>query len=443
MLQLPKNDLVISRRLMLKYAGVLVVSAYLNIRQPAAKAIGFAAVVAIAQVGIGIAGLLGPKGPSLADLIQAQTKMLKDISDQVKAVNDHLNEIDKQLDEIAALLHETPVKVVTEDRRVKINGAITEFSLILKVYDDIKKKEGIQKAREAIRDQLGSLVLSRIAGARGELMSSYADNKALIPVIASAMYTEIRGMVFYRTKPEWILNLMVVYKKYFERWLDSSFTYSLPNLIQEKLQLRDGLYRQAQIPLNGDPFVEKIIKNNCGRSVPGEGPSGVRYYYALKRRKFAFELSPMNTSQLNLEQDVNVSELEIALKMNSQGSLKPNESFLTPSDTLYSWLNEFMDDKVIFVDKYIIPGSCEGSEDDTVLLGDGVTRFSARSLQNDPSGEYKGLRKTPAAPKHNLISIHENTREMIALRSLEVICKEAINFCIRFDREIRAANKPI
>jgi hypothetical protein len=441
MLQSPKNGLVISRRLMLKYAGVLVVSAYLNIRQPAAKAIGFAAVVAIAQVGIGIAGLLGPKGPSLADLIQAQTKMLKDISDQVKAVNDHLNEIDKQLDEIAALLHETPVKVVTEDRRVKINGAIAEFGLILRVYDDIKKKDGIVKARDAIKDQLGTLVLIRIAGARGELMSSYADNKALIPVIAAAMYTEIRGMIFYRTKPEWILNLMAVYRKYFEDWLSDSFSGNLPKLIQEKLQLRSELYKQAQIPLNGDPFVDEVTTNGCGYFVKGEGYFETEFNHHLKRRKFVFDLSSMTISQLNLESDVSKSELEIGLEMIKQGSLKPNESFLTPSNASYSWLGDIMSEEKVYVTSN--RHDCQGSLDKSVLLGDGVTRTPVRSLQRDPSGEYKGLQKLPAVPKHNLVSIHENTREMIALRSLEVICKEAINFCIRFDREIRAADKPI
>jgi hypothetical protein len=436
----------ISRRVVLKYAGVFAFGVLINFKEPPAQAIAVGAVVAVAQAGIALAGILGPKGPGLAELIQAQAEMLKNISKQLDSLNDHLKEIDKHLDEIEVLVLETPTKTVTLSLRADIVGALENYHIQFETYTKIKNKGGagaIQSGRAEIKPELVALVLNRIAAARGTIIadSDFGANKTLIPLLAAAMYTEIRSRIFVRSQPENIVVVLKHYRNYFQKWLDGSFQNNLLAPIKKLKANRVEIIRNAQIPMSGDPFLVERKRSGCGSKSPEGIYETQKISYSLKRRQFVFNLALMKSKEWNRTIGMSSNELKYSLQMISVGTLASLEGFLIPTAT-FTWLDTFTNE---YPHEIQNPSqSCSGSETAEVLSGDGVTKVQVSSLPKlETNPECKKLEKLPSIPPHNLTALHENTRELIAFRSLEGICREAVEFCDRFTHEIEAHQGPI
>ena len=57
----------------------------------------------------------------------------------------------------------------------------------------------------------------------GDALILSVRRSALIPYIAAAMNVEIRSMIFYRSEPEALINVISFYREYFQKWLDTSY----------------------------------------------------------------------------------------------------------------------------------------------------------------------------------------------------------------------------
>ncbi len=445
-MELSETDIKLSRRVVLKYAGVFAFGLLINTKQPPAQAVAVAAVVAVVQVGIALAGLFGPKGPDLAELIQAQTALLRNISEQLNALNNHLNEIDSKLDEIAQLIQQVPVTVATKLYRDEILGAIAVYGTLFKTYADIIGNGGsgaIERGRTEIRPLLESDVLAKIVPARAKLItiSPYNDNQSLIPYIAAALNCEIRSMIFKRSEPEHIINVINFYREYFQKWLDPSYPNNIFDPSNRLRAERVDLINMSKVPLGGDPFLVDKSSRGCGHPTSEHEYLSIITEYHFKRRLFAFDLSPLKIEQWISSAGISKDELEVSLQMVSMGTLNSSEGFLSPTTT-YSWLDGFAEGDVEEISGF--SDECIRTNPAQVTLGDGVTKVYARSLPNVQAfPECKQLVNIPTIPPHDLTKLHDNTRNLVALRSLESICKDSVNICDRFTLELKALKVPI
>lgn len=150
-------------------------------------------VLTVAQTAFSAARLLFGGGPSLVDLINLQTEMLREISQQIAIVQQGIIEILNRLDQLTDMIQNLPRDTVMELCRTRIAGLNSRYAEVLQSYDTFRSASGIAYARANTVTELTNEVLVPLREARDDLMTYH--EYILTPIVCTACFTETHLMI--------------------------------------------------------------------------------------------------------------------------------------------------------------------------------------------------------------------------------------------------------
>ena len=148
-----------SRRRFLRLMFSLPVASGLALRPRSAISIDFATGLAIANSALSAARLFGPSGGSVAELLNLQTQLLNELSQQISALNKGIVLIVDQLEDIRGLIGKVPESTVFELYRNRLAGITVLYRESMELYSDYRVQFGIEAAQSKIGDRLEEEIL--------------------------------------------------------------------------------------------------------------------------------------------------------------------------------------------------------------------------------------------------------------------------------------------
>ncbi len=188
-----------------------------------------AGVVAVIQLGLSLARLFSPEGPSVVDLLSIQTKMLSKVASQLGVIQAGITEILTRLNDIDNLLGEIPAETVQLEFRTLIGGLANRYDEISRIYArDIQSGKGIPFATKASASALREDVIKPLQRSRDVLFTF--DSQINILALSYALYIENHAMIManYRTNEK--IEALESYKQYFLKFRFNNPASLLPRI---------------------------------------------------------------------------------------------------------------------------------------------------------------------------------------------------------------------
>ena len=182
-----------SRRRFLRLMFSLPVASGLALRPRSAISIDFATGLAIANSALSAARLFGPSGGSVAELLNLQTQLLNELSQQISALNKGIVLIVDQLEDIRGLIGKVPESTVFELYRNRLAGITVLYRESMELYSDYRVQFGIEAAQSKIGDRLEEEILKPLREIRSVFLSQSED--IIITPLAVAAKIETHCMI--------------------------------------------------------------------------------------------------------------------------------------------------------------------------------------------------------------------------------------------------------
>jgi hypothetical protein len=136
--------------------------------------------------------MLGPKGPSVEDLMSLHTEMFVVLSRQLTVIQEGVQMILQKLSAIDEKLGRLPKEVTEEHFRSQLTGILRTYSEDMAAYKREKEKAGIPSAQALIAPRIGREVVEAIRPVRSILLA--IQHSANAPLLAASLQAEIHGM---------------------------------------------------------------------------------------------------------------------------------------------------------------------------------------------------------------------------------------------------------
>lgn len=141
------------------------------------------------QVASSVAGMLSPKGPDIGDLINIQTQMIKNISNQVAKLQDGINQIIFDIDNLKThITYEVPSLIYKEFISNELIAKFSGYERIINTYLEERETKGIFIAYEKNKQDLAT-ILYEIQSKRDQVLN--VKDFFLAPIIARCIKVEI------------------------------------------------------------------------------------------------------------------------------------------------------------------------------------------------------------------------------------------------------------
>ena len=156
-------------------------------------------------------------GPSVAELIIAQTEIIAELSAKIDIIDAKLNEIFLKLDEIDENLLSVPDRVLIVGLEVEISAIFTQYAEILQAHSKNRQKPGAS-AQEIFDFELEMIeemkfLRKRIISARTQIMQR--SSWFITPLLAGLIRVEVETMIFIGISNSRIASALNSYN----RWL--------------------------------------------------------------------------------------------------------------------------------------------------------------------------------------------------------------------------------
>jgi hypothetical protein len=216
------------------------------------EAIAPAVVIAAIGLCLQIADMLGPKGPSVQDLMRLQMQMLQVISLQLVEIQKGINLILEHLEELKQLVDELPSATVMTFHKTQIQSLSQLYNEKMKAYAfALREPNGTPSSAQAryaneIRDVIvHPLSTSRAAFTNPAASSTPAD----IPIVAVAMQIELHSLIMAGYGRGDIVAVVSSYRNWFSRMVtgsEKSIEQSLQRLRAQRAEYRRRISPQEQ-----------------------------------------------------------------------------------------------------------------------------------------------------------------------------------------------------
>lgn len=186
----------ISRRAVLAGASTAALVACSNadeVEYSALKAIAVdpATAIMIAKTGLEVFRLVKGGGGGIANLLVAQTEMLRAMSAQLAVVNDGIQLIIAGVEGLKSMVRDLPSNTVRELARSDVQAAFVNLTEKLDRLAMLRVRYGHAYALEQVRGD-AALNLGRLEHSRAALMGD--QSPIVIPLVAAAWYVEFQAL---------------------------------------------------------------------------------------------------------------------------------------------------------------------------------------------------------------------------------------------------------
>lgn len=185
---------------------IRLVGVVLAVLPEAARAQTAEVVISAVQIGLAFAQLFGSKGPSIVDLLNIQTEMLRSISTQLATIQKSITLLYDSLDELKALVRKLPEATVIELYKTRISGIVQQYDEELQTYALIKSAEGLASAYCKTKAEIENEILIPLRRERSGLFTH--KDELTMPIICTALQTEAHAMIMaHYDNPHWTPHL--------------------------------------------------------------------------------------------------------------------------------------------------------------------------------------------------------------------------------------------
>lgn len=211
-------------------------------------------VLTVVQMALALASLFGKGGPGIADLLNLQAEMLKNISDQLGIIQQSIAVIFEQLEEIKILIRSLPDQVVLTLYKNKVSGLIRHYGEIMRTYAADVKNHGISYSQSKNAPEIEGEILRGLREARNVLFGY--DSELVVPIVCAALQTESHAMIMANYPHSNIQSAFTSYKS----WLSPFLSKQIPaSLVDEVASLEADVIAKME-------NLDKLLSTYSGRT---------------------------------------------------------------------------------------------------------------------------------------------------------------------------------
>jgi hypothetical protein len=368
---------------------------------------GLTTAVTVVNFASSIAQLFA-SGPSLVDLINAQTEMLKNIGERLTNIEKGIADLLERTDELRTLIGHAPRQTVIELYNARLRGLFHQDRELMEAFAIAVDERGIANARKLLQPRFEAEILGPLRTVLRDVLA--LEEVATIPIVARTLDVEVRMMLmldYHIHQSEVLRAALNAYERWFEG-VQSKSDDSVARLTQAARGERADLRVKAAAVFNEHRCLTKL-KSESHHVEHANGASWERTMTTatLHRHRHHYEETP---TDFNAEGLADLIEAGVVTADDLPSQLVPRPWEARESTKLECrWVNA-----AIVTAK---------SSNASVLPG--KPKKVADALANTPKCKKLAPAATPDATRISQ-QLHENGLSLVTLLSFDVVCRETL-----------------